>query len=557
MIIGCVPPLTGSRLSTATSSRSTTEPQRLRLALLLLASQLGPVACGGDNLLLPSSGQPSRIEVVSGNGQIGTVGQPLGNPLVVLVTDPENRPVPEVEVAFIAPADAELTPNDTVLTGPDGKATVGYKLATVSGEQTIEARAEPVVLSASLTTTFSQTAEPESATQLVMAAGDGQTAEVQTALEDSLAVKAVDRFGNGVAGIEVAWEANGGAVSPTSVVTGADGRAATEWTLGDRPGSYRTTASAADLEGSPVAFTATGIAPPSPQLVVVTQPSANASAGVPFTRQPVLQLQDAVGAPLLLADVAVTVQIASGGGSLGGSTTARSNAEGRVSFEGLSIRGPPGNRMLLFAAIDFTSAISTDIDVGPGPPLPSASSASVPANGTAGTPMTITVQLQDAFGTPVEGAGGDIAISIAGANPASGLEVTDRGDGSYSASYTPILAGVDQVEVRVNGEPVAGSPFASSVVPGPAAASTTTAVVTKSGFFFYIINAVVTTRDAHGNLLGRGGERVEIQVNGGLVGVTDNGDGTYSMSPVATVNPNPVVDITLNGVPVSGSPFQP
>lgn len=514
-------------------------------------------ACGGDDLLLPSSGQPSRIEVVSGNGQTGTVGQPLGNPLVVLVTDPANRPVPGVEVAFIAPAGAVLAPNDTVLTGSDGRATVSYTLATVSGEQTIEARAKPVAPSASLTTTFSQIAEAEVATQLLMAAGDGQTGELGAALEDSLAVKAVDRFGNGVVGIEVTWEAGNGAVSPTTVITGADGLAATERTLGDRPGSYPTEASAADLEGSPVAFTATGIAPPSPQIVVVTQPSANASAGIPFTRQPVLQLQDAVGAPLARADVAVTVQIASGGGSLGGGTTARSNAAGVVRFTNLSIQGKPGERTLIFAASDFTPAISTGIDVGAGPPLASGSSASVPASGTAGAPTAITVRLVDAFGTPVGGAARDIAISIAGANPASGLEVTDRGDGSYTASYTPIRTGTDQLDVRVKGAPLTGSPFASTVAAGPADASTTTASVTKTGFFFYQIDAVVTTRDAQGNLLERGGDLVEIRVDGSQAGVADNGNGTYTMTPFGTFNFTPTVDITLNGLPISGSPYLP
>ena len=542
---------TGSRPSTATHSTSTTESRRLRLGLLLLASLLGPVACGGDNLLLPSSGQPASIEVVSGNGQTGTVGQPLGNPMVVLVTDPEGRPVSGVEVAFIPPDGAELTPNDTVLTGSDGKATVLYTLATVSGQQTIEARAKPVVPSPSLTTTFSHTAEPEVATQLVMADGNGQIAEVQTALEDSLAVKAADRFGNGVAGIEVTWQAADGAVSPTTMVTGADGRAATQLTLAQRTGVYRTTATA-ELEGSPVAFEATGTAPPSPQLVVVTQPSSGASAGLPFARQPVVQLQDAVGAPLLRADVSVTVQIATGGGSLGGSTTARSNAEGRVSFEDLSIRGRPGNRTLLFAAIDFTPVTSGQIAVSAGPPALAGSSAEVP-NGTAGVATTISVHLKDEFGTVVEGSAGSIAISIAGANPAAGLTVIEVGNGDYSASYVPTHTGTDQLDVRVNGTALAGSPFASTVVAGPADPVTTTAVLTRSGIFF--VDAVVTTRDAQGNLLGHGGDLVQVQWNGGPPGnAIDRGDGTYFDQFFAGFG-GASAAISLNGVPIAGSPY--
>jgi hypothetical protein len=556
--IDCVPLPMDSRRSIVTVSTSRTTKfrrPRLRPAVALPITLLAFAACGGDDLLLPSSGQPSRIEVVSGSGQTGTVGQPLGNPLVVLVTDPENRPVADVEVAFIAPAGAQLTPNDTMLTGPDGKASVSYTLATAAGEQTIEARAKPAVPSSPLTTSFSQTAEPEAATELVMAGGDGQTAEVQTALEDSLAVKAVDRFGNGVAGIEVAWEANGGAVSPTSVVTGADGRAATERTLGDRPGSYSTTASADVLDGSPVEFTATGIAPPSPQLLVVTQPSANASAGVPFTQQPVIQLQDAVGAPLARADVAVTVQIASGAPSLGGGTTARSNAEGRVTFEDLSIRGQPGNRTLLFAARDFTPATSDEIDVSAGPPAPGRSSAEVP-NGTAGERTTISVRLEDEFGTRVTGAEGSIAISIDGANPAAGLAVADEGNGAYSASYVPTRTGTDRVDVRVGGTRLGGSPFSSSITPGEPSASATTASVTRNGNFFYEVRVVVTTKDSQGNLIGRGGERVQVQVNGGSIfDAQDNGDGTYT-SLFGTFDPSPTVAVTLNSVPISGSPFQ-
>ncbi|MEO8089398.1 MAG: filamin/ABP280 repeat domain-containing protein [Gemmatimonadales bacterium] len=512
-------------------------------------------ACGGDALLLPSSGEPSLIKAVSGNGQTGTVGQPLDAPLEVEVTDPAGRPVPGVEVVFTAPAGAELTPNDTVVTGADGRAAVNYRLATVSGPQTIEARAKPVVPSASLTTTFSQTANPEAATELVTAGGNGQTGEVRAALGDSLAVKAVDRFSNGVPGVEVTWQSNDGTVSPTTLVTGADGRAAAQLTLGQRPGVYRSSATA-ELEGSPVQFEATAVALPSPQLVLVTQPSATTSAGSPFERQPVLQLQSAAGAPLRQADVGVTVQIASGGGSLGGSTTATSNAEGRVSFADLSILGQPGVRKLLFAAIDFTPITSREIDVRSGAPAPGRSSADVPANGTAGATTTISVHLQDEFGTAVAGAAGSIAVSVTGSNPSAGLTVTDRGDGSYTASYVPTVVGLDNVDVRVNGTGVPGSPFASTVVHGPVSPATTTANVVKSGVFFYQIEAFVVTRDAQGNPIGQGGDRVEVLVDGNPAPVSDNGNGTYSTT-VVTLNPNPEVVIALNGVPINGSPFRP
>jgi Filamin/ABP280 repeat len=376
-------------------------------------------------------------------------------------------------------------------------------------------------------------------------------------LAESLAVKAVDQFGKGVAGVAVSWEAIGGSVSAASVTTGPDGRSAVLRTLGDQPGSYGTTATATGLDGSPVSFTATAGVAPSPALVLVTQPSPAASAGVPFAQQPELQLQDPFGAPLNQADVRVTAGISTGAGSLAGGTSARSDASGRVRFVDLSIRGEPGARKLIFAAESFSPAISGSIVVAPGPPSPDRSSATVP-NGTAGVATSISIHLEDEFGTAVEGAAGSIAVAVTGANQVSSLPVTDQGNGSYSASYTPTNAGTDQAEVRLGGTAVSGSPFTSIVVPGPASRTTTTADVSRQDFFFYYsITIVVTTRDAQGNPVGRGGDHVEVQPSGAAVrDAEDLGDGTY-VSAFSTFDPNHPSDIFLNGEPLAGNPFSP
>src|SRR5688500_11345808 len=68
-------------------------------------------------------------------------------------------------------------------------------------------------------------------------------------------------------------------------------------------------------------------------------------------------------------------------------------------------------------------------------------------------------------------------------------------------------------------------------------------------------DAVVTARDAFGNPTGRGGDVVQMSVDGGSpVTATDRGDGTY----VATMTAPGVqleVVVTLNGTPIEGSPF--
>ncbi|MBV9772682.1 MAG: hypothetical protein JO040_01955, partial [Gemmatimonadetes bacterium] len=62
------------------------------------------------------------------------------------------------------------------------------------------------------------------------------------------------------------------------------------------------------------------IAGPPAALSITTQPSSTAQAGVAFGTQPVIQLLDANGLPSPQAGVTITAAIASGGGTLGGTT---------------------------------------------------------------------------------------------------------------------------------------------------------------------------------------------------------------------------------------------
>lgn len=541
-----------------------TEPRcwRGRLLGAAISSISALAACGGDDLLLPRDGEPARITPITNAALTDTVGQLLSDSLVVEVTDPGGRPVSGVEVSFTLPAGSVAEPGNQVLTGSDGRAAIAYTLGPVAGEQTIQAAA-PIVPEENAVATLRVSALPDVPQLLRMFDGDSQSAQVNTVLTDSLAVRAEDRFGNGVPGIEVTWEANGGGeVSPASAVTGADGRAATARTLGDRPGTYGSVARA-DLEGSPVSFTATAVAAPRPELVLAVQPSATAVAGQPLAQQPVVQLQDPLGAPLNQEGVSVTVQVSDGDGSIGGRTSVRSDAAGRVTFTNLELQGEIGSRTLIFAAEGFTPVTSTPIVVQPGPPDPDQSSVSVPA-GTAGSETNIAIRLRDEFGNNITDAAGDIAVSITGANFLDGLSVTDLGSGSYSAAYVPIRTGVDVVTVRYQGASLQESPAQSVVAPGPADPSTSTAVVTTSGVIFVRVDVEVTTRDAQGNLLGRGGDQVQIIPNGGAPRICepngqtcrDNEDGTYSDSFILFATAVRI-DILLNGAPLADSPYSP
>jgi hypothetical protein len=239
--------------------------------------------------------------------------------------------------------------------------------------------------------------------ELVPVRGNGQNGTVGEPLADSLVVQVRDRFGSPIPSIEVSWTAeDGGSVAPATAMTDANGRAGAQRILGPQPGTYKTLATVAALPEEPAEFTTTGVAS---RLSLLTQPSPAAASGVTLERQPVLQLLDADANPVERAGVVITVQIAAGGGSLGGTTSVPSDAGGVVTFTDLSIRGSPGLRTLLFAADAFASIVSAPVAVGVGAAtsiaVASGGGQSATVNTAVATPPAAIVR--DANGTPVVG----------------------------------------------------------------------------------------------------------------------------------------------------------
>ncbi|MGH3372791.1 MAG: Ig-like domain-containing protein, partial [Nocardioidaceae bacterium] len=232
--------------------------------------------------------------------------------------------------------------------------------------------------------------------------GDGQNGTVGEVLGDSLVVKVTDRFGNPVGGAAVTWSAEGGgSVDPGESLTTTDGRASTTRILGPQPSTYFTIATVEGLP-DPVTFTSTGLAA---RLVITSELPAIAVSGVPLSPQPALRLEDVDGTPIAREGVIVTVQITSGGGSLTGTTTATSDADGNVAFTDLAIRGSPGTRRLIFAADAFAPATTPPIALGVGAPSSIEGLAGDDQTATVGEPVPIdpSVVVRDADGNPLGG----------------------------------------------------------------------------------------------------------------------------------------------------------
>ncbi|MGH3379889.1 MAG: Ig-like domain-containing protein [Actinoallomurus sp.] len=343
---------------------------------------------------------------------------------------------------------------------------------------------------------------------LTVVSGDRQNGTIGQALPDSLVVRVTDRFGDPVPGTEVTWVAdNGGGVDPATATTDGAGRAATMRTLGGQPGTYTTRASVIGLDGQPAIFVTTGLAA---KLTIVTQPGSIATSGVPLDPQPVLQLGDPDGNPIAQSGVAVTVQIASGSGSLVGGTTATSDDAGKVAFADLVIRGPTGLRTLIFAADGFASAISAPVALGVGAPASIELAAGEAQTVTVGSavPTAPAVLVKDASGNPVAGVPVNFVVTGGGGTVTGENQITGA-DGKATVGQWTLgnTVGQNTLEARistagVSGNPVvfhatgqagALSPAKSTVVASPAS------IGASSGGTFSTIT--VTAADDFGNPL--------------------------------------------------------
>lgn len=98
---------------------------------------------------------PDHVVILGGNGQPGSVGQPLEAPLTVQVLDANDQPVPDVRVAWsIVSGGGTVTP-EIGNTGLDGKSSAAWTLGATVGAQTLTATAGSLAA-----LTFTATAAP-------------------------------------------------------------------------------------------------------------------------------------------------------------------------------------------------------------------------------------------------------------------------------------------------------------------------------------------------------------------------------------------------------------
>jgi hypothetical protein len=294
--------------------------------------------------------------------------------------------------------------------------------------------------------------------------GNGQVGLINETLAEPLVVRVEDQAGNPLGGVSVRWTVRGGgSLTPTQVVTGSDGLASVERTLGAVAGEQATTATVEALP--PVVFTSIAEAGAIPQLLVATQPSAAAVSGETLAQQPIIQLEDGTDQP---GGPGVEVTASANGATLSGTATVVSDEAGVARFTDLALTGPDGTYTLVFQAEGYVGVQSTEIVLG-GTPIESGrlvviTQPSAQADNDEALGQQPVVRAEDANGNPLA-SGIPVTASAQGATvtgtttvetDAQGLaHFTDLAltgpSGTYRLSFTsPDLTRVESVQIELH-----------------------------------------------------------------------------------------------------------
>ncbi|HSD30953.1 MAG TPA: S8 family serine peptidase [Gemmatimonadales bacterium] len=381
-------------------------------AVALLVLSVAVATCGRD-ASGPTIPVPAAIASFAGNAQTGTVGTPLPQPLVALVTAADGTPVPGAAVSWQVVAGGGSVSASSVTTDSLGRASVVVTLGTSAGADTVQASVGRV----SRPAVFAATATPAAPARIAIASGNAQTGTVGEPLHDSLVVVIRDAYGNPSSGAGIAWtvSAGSGALSAAATTSDAAGRAAVSWTLGTAAGTNKDSAIASvpGLAGSPVTFVAVAHAGPASALERANGDAQTGTVGAALAESLAVIARDQYGNPVSGAPVTWN---ASTGGTLS-AATAPTDAAGRSSVSwtlGATAGAQQATATLPGAA---GSPLSFGATANPGAPaaLTFATQPGATAAGTVISPA-VRVAVVDAFGNAVPSAAGPIALTL-GANP--------------------------------------------------------------------------------------------------------------------------------------------
>ena len=197
----------------------------------------GTTALTGSPFTITATGtsvpMADTLELVSGDNQTGTIGEPLANPILVRVLDQFGNPFAGAEVSVLIVV-FELP--FTLISDASGLVSINWTISTSIHNLTITS------FNADGTTPLSGSPiaiaiKSPFATTLINTSGNNQTGTVNTMLASPIIVRVLDQFENPFAGATVNFATTDGSVSVNSGVSDANGNVSVNWTLGSTNGT--------------------------------------------------------------------------------------------------------------------------------------------------------------------------------------------------------------------------------------------------------------------------------------------------------------------------------
>ena len=382
--------------------------------------------------LLIAAGTAASLTINDGDGQIATAGSSVAIAPSVLLTDAFDNPVVGSSVGFAVTGGAGLVAGTPAMTNASGVARVGsWTLGTVAGDNELTATFGVLAPVA-----FEATGVAGPATQVVVSAGDNQSAIAGSAVATPPSLTVQDAHGNGVEGIAVTFTvaSGGGSITGGSQTSDADGIATVgSWTLGTTAGANTLSASAAGV-AAPAIITATGLTGTATAVELLAGDAQSDSVAATLPTAYVVRVVDSnlngvEGIP-------VSWEVTGGGGTIGGSGTASIDTDQDGLSTAVRVLGTTPGTHTVSAAVGGLNTVVFTATASVGSPDEIRITAGNGQTATVGTAVTIDPQVvvEDVFDNPIQGHSVTFSVQTGGGTVDPTTPLTTGADGTATAT---------------------------------------------------------------------------------------------------------------------------
>jgi len=278
----------------------------------------------GTQTSLEAYGMFQTITVTGGNAKSATVFTALPTPISIQASNPYNgQPDAGATIKFSDGGKGGSFNPLSAVTDSNGNASTIYTLPQKSGTYTLTISATGFG-----NATVTATATPGPVVRIIAWGGTMQTGAAGSSLVKPIIAQAQDTYKNGVSGVTVNFTANKGAVpSPTSAITGTNGKASTTLQLPTTVGTITVTTSSAGLKN--ITFPEYSVAGPPSSITITGGNNQVAPAGTQLPQALAVRVTDQYGN--LVSGAAVNFDHGGAGGTFSSANPVITSSSGTAS----------------------------------------------------------------------------------------------------------------------------------------------------------------------------------------------------------------------------------